>query len=197
MVAKNIPRLTIINLLSIFLISWVINGCGFSFQDKYGNQTSPFEKEVILEVKTNSSKSVYPSGKTLDIKLYNNKGVEFDFYPPNAPDIVGIPFSYKREKTQLDEEDFRKITELLGKSDLISANNSYQPTNDRSVDATVKKIITFKVGTQEKTIVLDENDSHLHLKENSNVYPTSLIQLLNVITSINKKLRGQIDPNSR
>ncbi len=197
MVTKNIPKLTVFNLLSIVLLSWIINGCAFSFQNKFGNQTLPIGKEVILEVKTNASRSVYPSGETLDIKLYNNKEVEFDFYPPNTPDRVGIPFSYEREKARLDEEDFKKITDLLGKQDLVRANSSYQPNNYRSVDATVKKIIVFKIGSEEKTIVLEENDSHLHLEEKSNVYPTSLIQLLNVITGINKKLRVEIDPDSR
>lgn len=153
--------------------------------------------EILLEIETDASETVYPLGKTLDLRVYGNRQVEFDFYLPNTPDRVGLPFTSERRKTKLSQEDFDNLKTLLDKSDLVNANSYYAPSRRVAIDARVKKTVIFKMGNQQKTIVLEENDSHLNFRKKSDVYPSSLIRLLELIEDINRKLRKQIDPESR
>lgn len=191
---KNLSRLQLICSV-MFLVFWG-NNCISSLQNSASNLRTTENKNLILEVMSETSKTVYPSGKILEARLYDNKEVEFDFYLPNTPDRVGMPFTSEKKSAKLSQEDFDKIKFLLGKSDLLNAKNSYAPI-ERILDATIKKTVSFKFGTQGKIIVLEENDSHLHLEEKSNLYPASLIRLLELVEDINKRLRKQIDPESR
>lgn len=193
--SKLIGKLIILKFLIVILFFWGANSCVFSPINHF--KTLLLGKEVILEIITDAGESSYPRGKILDIRLYNNKEVEFDYYPPNTPDRVGMKFMSYRKDAKLDQEDFDLINSLISQSDLLNAKNYYAPSRHSSIDSTVKKTINLRAGIEEKTIILEERDSHLHLEEKSNMYPPSLIRLLEVVEDINRKLRKQIDPNSR
>jgi hypothetical protein len=194
---KRGKGLVYVKFLMVVLLFWTTNSCRFSTINQSGNEPLLVERKVILEIITDASESSYPSGKILDIKLYNNKTVEFDFYLPNTPDRIGMKFTSEKKEAKINQEDFIEIDSLLRKSDLVNAKNYYAPSRHMSVDSFMKKTITFKVENQEKTIVLEERDSHLHLEEKSDLYPTSLIKLLELTEEVNKNLRKQIDPESR
>ena len=197
MMNKRRKKSVFLKFLIVVLFSWIISNCTFSANNQVQNQKLLAEKELILEVITNASESSYPRGKVLDIRLYNDKEVEFDFYPPNTPDRIGMKFTSEKKDAKLSQEDFDEINSLLSKSDLLYAKNYYAPSRRSSFDSTVKKTVNFKVENQEKIIVLEERDSHLHLEEKSSVYPASLIKLLEVVEDVNRKLRKQIDSESR
>lgn len=179
----------------IFLILlFLLNGnCSIFQVNKYTDNTLPVKKGVILEVITEAGETSYPPGQVLDLKLYDNKEVEFDFYKPDTPDRIGIQFSSERKQSTISQEDFNEIKSLLNNSDLLNAKNYYAPSINISVDSRIKKIITFKAVNQEKNIVLEERDSHLHLKEKLGKYPESLVMLLEKVENINRELRKHVD----
>lgn len=174
----------------------LISGCISQIQNDTNTVIMQENKDLLLEITTEASETVYPPGKTLDFRLFSNREIEFDFYPPNTPDRIGMRFTSEKKSAKLSQEDFDKIIPLLNKSDLIGAKNYYPPSK-RGLDATVKKTIRLKFVSKEKTVILEENDSHLHLKEKLDLYPASLVKLLEIVEEVNKKLRRQIDPESR
>jgi hypothetical protein len=206
MISTKSIKLVFLKFLIIVLFFWITSNCAFFQHNTFDNQSSLTEKKVILEVTTIASESSYPSGKILDFRLYNNTEVEFDFYPPNTPDRVGMKFAAEKKEAKLSQDDFDKITSFLSKSDLLTADNVYLPRriSPMSIDSSVKKIIALRYVNQEKQIILEENDSHLYLSDappnftvKPNLYPKSLIELLELVNTINKKLRKEIDPESR
>lgn len=187
MILKRVRILIFPKFLIVVLLSGIVSNCSFF----------AINKEVILTVTTNASESSFPRGEILDIRLYSNNEVEFDFYLPHTPERVFMKFSSEKKKGKLNEEDFDKIKSLLIEPDLVNAQTYYAPLRKSSIDSFVKKTVIFKVNNQEKIIVLEERDSHLNLEEKLNIYPESLIKLLEEVEDVNKKLRQQIDPESR
>ena len=131
---------------------------------------------------------------------------EFDFYPPNTPERVGMEFKAERRKAKLTAADFEKFIELINQPDLLDAKKTYSPRriSPMSVDSEVKKIVTLRRGTQEKEIILEEGECRLYLDgapsyvvAKSELYPVSLVKLLKFVDSVNIDMRKQIDPNSR
>lgn len=187
------------NRLTYVLLFFLFVACSCSSLSNQGLEESNriINKSLLLEVLSETSETVYPKGKILELRLYNDKNVEFDYYPPNTPDRIGLPFIPERKTAKLFQEDFDEIKSLLCDSALLNSANVYPPKIKRVLDATIKKSLTLNCGNQEKAILLEENDSHLHFEEKVGVYPTSLIKLLAISEKINKKLRIEINSESR
>ena len=179
----------------LLLLVLAIDGCSQSA----GNQknTGPAGGKAILEVQSYAPDTSYPRGNILDIRLYQNRRVEFDFYPPNTPDRLGMKFSVERLESMLSEAQFDKFVSLLNASDLGAAALDYPPSRTSSTDSFIRKTVTYRIGEAEKKVSLEERDSHLHLSEKSEVYPRSLISLLELVEEVNRQLRREIDPKSR
>jgi hypothetical protein len=191
---KTPRQFKLVFLVCLFLLN---SSCARFQANEYENSFLFANKKVILEVSTKAGETSYPQGQILDMRLYNDMEVEFDFYLPNTPERVGLKFTSEMKKGELTLEAFDQILSLLGKPDLLSASNYYKPSRSMSVDSSVKKIVNISYAGNEKQIVLEENDSHLHLKEKSIIYPESLLKLLELTEKTNKELRRQIDPESR
>jgi hypothetical protein len=184
------------NLNIIVLILFFGGGCSL-FNNANAEPKSLYLRKVILEINSNASDSSFPQGQTLDIRLYDNMAVEFDFYLPNTPERVGMKFTKETKVDKLSQANFDKIISLINESSLLNAKSYYEPVRRMSVDSFIKKTVIIKANDNEKRIVLEERDSHLHLKDKTNIYPESLIKLLELVEKTNKELRKKIDPESR
>ena len=203
---NNLIKAVSFHLLVIVVFFLATSNC-VSFQnDNSARQIIMPEKKVLLEIATISTETSYPHGEVLDIRLYNTKEVEFDFYPPHTPERLGMKFTIEKKKTKLSQEDFDKLTSLLRESDLLNAKDRYDPRriSPMSVDSTIRKNITFTSSGRDKRIVVEEYDSRLFLDDvptyitaKPNIYPKSLIELLKTVEVINRRLRVQIDPASQ
>jgi len=203
---NNLIKAVSFHLLVIVVFFLATTNC-VSFQnDNSARQIIMPEKKVLLEIATISTETSYPHGEVLDIRLYNTKEVEFDFYPPHTPERLGMKFTIEKKKTKLSQEDFDKLTSLLRESDLLNAKDRYDPRriSPMSVDSTIRKNITFTSSGRDKRIVVEEYDSRLFLDDvptyitaKPNIYPKSLIELLKTVEVINRRLRVQIDPASQ
>ena len=203
---NNLIKAVSFHLLVIVVFFLATTNC-VSFQnDNSARQIIMPEKKVLLEIATISTETSYPHGEVLDIRLYNTKEVEFDFYPPHTPERLGMKFTIEKKKTKLSQEDFDKLTSLLRESDLLNAKDQYDPRriSPMSVDSTIRKNITFTSSGRDKRIVVEEYDSRLFLDDvptyitaKPNIYPKSLIELLKTVEVINRRLRVQIDPASQ
>ncbi len=181
---------------AFFVFASLSVSCSFLETDTFQNKVLP-ENTVILEVTTDASATSYPSGHILDMRLYENMKVEFDFYPPNTPERLGEKLTLETKKDKLNQHDYHQITSLLDSLDLSSANDYYGPSRTTSVDSFVKRHVLISYNGRKKSIILEERDSHLHLNEKSDLYPPPLIKLLEMIDDLNRDLRKHIDPQSR
>lgn len=157
---------------------------------------NPNDRVLLLEIFNETSETVYPRGRTLELMLYNNSDLEFDYYSPNTPERVGIPFTTERKIGKCSQKDFENLVFYLEQEDLSTSKEIYLPTK-RSMDSSIKKLIKFKYENKEKTIIIEENDNHIHLNEKKGVFPSSLIKLLELSERINKELRKEINTDSR
>lgn len=172
--------------------------CTFNSQaNNLENDASQESRKAILKVSTMAGDTSYPHGQILNMKLYDNMDVEFDFYFPYSPERVGKKFTTELKKGKISLENYNQIISILNQPDIRLSDNYYAPGKIMSVDSSVKKTVIILSENNEKKIVLEENDSHLHLKNKSGIYPASLIKLLELVERLNLELRKEIDPNSR
>lgn len=191
---QNKPALHTI--LASFLF-FVAGGVSCQPNGQFWNSTAITEKYQLLEVQTDASETSYPSGKILEIRLYSNKEVEFDYYPPYTAQRNRTASRFERKMAMLTDEDFDEIKSILSKPDLVNAKDYYGPSRETGIDSSVRKTVTFGTDNQKKVIVLEERDSDLHLEEKSTTYPPSLTRLLQLVESINRNLRKRIEVESR
>lgn len=144
--------------------------------------------EVLLEVYTDLEGMVYPSGKVLDLKLYDSGRVEYDYYPPRQDNER--PVSLQRRETSLEKESLESIKKLIIEPGLLEAKSEYPPTAPR-FDASITVTVIFKTAGTERRIILRENDSDLYLGKKKGVYPSALVDLLLLVQNINDRLLKQ------
>lgn len=189
---KNI--LNFIVVLVCFAVS--MGGCSVADTKSNVSIAPAVERNLLLEVKTETSATVYPSGRTLDLRLYDNREVEFDFYLPNTPDRIGKPFESERRRSHITDKEFEDFLLLLNQTRHMGGKDFYAATQ-RVLDATIRKTITLDGDKSSRVIILEENDSHLHLREKGAIYPPPLLNLLELVENTNRRLRKEINPESR
>lgn len=147
-------------------------------------------RSVLLEVSTEASQTVYPPGRTLDLRLYESGEAEFDFYTRRDPMQPGAPFKAELRRVRLDAEEIERLRQLLADPRLSAARAEYGPTKP-ILDSWVVTVVDFNRGGQQQRITLKENDSHLLLDRKGGVYPEPLIELLRLVGKINLELRNK------
>lgn len=147
-------------------------------------------KELLFEVLTDASMSVYPPGKTLTLRAFSNGDVEFDFYFPHTPDRPGYPFRSEIKNGNITGEQLETFKSLLKEIDSESSNTEYKPTR-LMMDAWVIVTLKYRSKTDMKQIILKENDSHLHL-EQTGKYPPALTKLLSLAKEISWAQRRKL-----
>jgi hypothetical protein len=153
------------------------------------NSVDTINKEILLEVQTESAGMVYPLGTILEIKLYSTGEAEMDYYLTTANRIPNthVPTKALRKKVMLDKSDFQELKTLIEKTDFVKAKSQYSPESTILSDASTSTTINSRYKNDLKKIVLQESDSHLHLEKKKGLYPESLIDLLKLITKIRQK----------
>ena len=98
-------------------------------------------KSILFEVTSNAKGPIYPPDKTLILRVFNNAGVEFDYYLPYGPDRVGIPFSSEIKSSKINQEnlnEFKSLLETIGSE----SKRHYKPT-ENIVDAKITITINY------------------------------------------------------
>lgn len=149
---------------------------------------------VLLEVTTEGSSTVYPPGKTLDIRVYETGLVEFDFYPLPGPDVE---FFVEKKAAYIEQPKVAELKRLLSNLAYDAPKEQYGPTKRLVVDATVTVHLTFESGLGRKVIIFKENDSVLHLDRNSEVYPDSLTALFKFVYALGAEVRKPLYNQNR
>ena len=178
-------------LLPLVLIGLSLMGCASSntASSKQEDKTvDPAGRKVLLEVSTEASKTVYPPGETLDLRLYETGEAEYDYYTPPNPSKVGEPFKAVRRQARLSTEEVERVRNILNEPTLSDSKAEYLPTKP-ILDSSVVKVVVYNNQGRERRIVLKENDSHLLLDRKGGVYPAPLIELLKLVQKINEDLR--------
>ena len=150
--------------------------------------SNSFEDTVLLEVLTTMTGEVYPKGEVLTLRLYDNGNVEFDDFPKYVPEDR-IPFRKEKKISKISSEEIERIKEILNQNDLLEAKPKYKPTKPM-LDSKKIESVTFNNNGKSKIIVIEENDVVLKLGSNS-PYPKSLVNLINLVDDLNKKLRNK------
>jgi len=171
-------------------------GSGCDANGNIADSSSAANNRVILEVVSETSETVYPRGKILVLRLYDNSVAQFDFYPPNTPDRVGMPFESSLNRRSISQDKLASIVAYMDSLNFSQLRDVYEPTL-RPSDAFIKETINLQSGSKTKKIVLEENDSHLHLDQKSESYGAALVILLRFVEKLNLELRKEMDPNSR
>ena len=114
--------------------------------------------------------------------MFNNAEIEFDYFLEYGPDRVGIPFSSEIKGSAITKEQLDKFKSLLEKLDSENLKSQYTPTQG-IIDSHITVTVSYESRTGMKQIILEENDSHLNL-EKTNIYPSSLIKLMELVYQI-------------
>lgn len=151
------------------------------------SKLAPNNDDLLLEMITDASDSVYPPGKSLDLRVYESGKTEFDNYSPDELHKVE-PATPQLKQTTINSEQLSAIRAVLNKLNSGNPKSTYPPT-ERIFDARIVTTITYKSNEGMKTIILQENDSHLHLEKKKHIYPQPLIELLNLSYKIGASVR--------
>ena len=147
------------------------------------------EKEILLEVYTNSEGMVDPSGMLLDLRLYSTGEVDYENYLNSLNG--GDTYKKLRKGVMLNKENFEELKKLIEMPDFVKAKTRFKSTMFFS-DVLTTTTIVFKYKGKEKKITLEETDTHLHLDKKKDVYPKSLITLLQLITKVKIDLERSV-----
>jgi len=169
-------------ILRFLVVAMLLSFSGCTSLEGISSTQTVSEKRLLIEVVNNASDLVYPPGKTLTLRVFNNAEAEFDFYPQYGPDRVGVPFHSELRTTKITQEQLSKFSSLIEQLDSESTRTSYPPTQ-RPLDSNIEVTLTYQSARSNKVITLKENDSHLHLDQ-SDIYPSALVKLLVLVDEI-------------
>jgi hypothetical protein len=145
------------------------------------------EKKMVLEVIKSAQGPIYPPGKVLILRVFNNSEIEFEHYPQYGPDRVGLPFTSELKKDFITKEQLDTFSSLLDELN-SQAKSSYSPTQ-QILDARVTETLNYESETGIKQIIMKENDSHVHYdKLNS----STLRNLMELVEQINHDRRKNL-----
>ncbi|MEP6849078.1 MAG: hypothetical protein ABI999_09495 [Acidobacteriota bacterium] len=171
-------------IVSSLLIVFIFASLAFSAScssSRYTNATNGDER-LLLEVVSESEGPVYPPGKTLTLRLYSDAAIEFDFFPQYGPDLAGVPFRTELKRSAITGEQFDAFLTIFDKMRFDEPKTMYTPTR-RILDSKIRVTVNYLSDNAMKKIIIEENDSHVHL-ESSGVYPDSLVQLLKLVDAV-------------
>jgi hypothetical protein len=169
-----------ISIFILIFVSFLALGCDSVHSVSGTGETK--EKKMLLEVMNEATETIYPPGKTLTLRVFNNAEVEFDYYLPYTPERVGIPFSSEIRKTTITKEQLATIESLLKEIYSENPKTRYTPTQPM-LDSHITVTLKYESKTGLKQIVMEENDSRLHL-EKTNAYSPALTKLMSLVYEI-------------
>lgn len=119
--------------------------------------------EVLLEIMVERSQVDFPPGKTLLLRLYGNKAVEFSNYPTTNK-TIGPMDSFDVEMSQLSPEEFDSTVRLIKALHSEGISGQYGPYKALTVDSFVVISIYSKSERHELNLILKENDTFIDFK---------------------------------
>jgi hypothetical protein len=143
--------------------------------------------DVLFEVTTVTSESIAPAGEILDLRVFRDRRAEFDQFS-SADSKTGTTEKPELKHAEITSDQLSAIESALGELDSAQIQPSYPPSVGRTVDSFIQVSIRYRSKQGTKTIVLYENDSHLHL-DLKDIYPRELVNLLRLQYRIGAELR--------
>ena len=145
--------------------------------------------QLVCEITSESWGPVYPPGKVLLLRAYSKGDFEFDFCPEYVPDRAGIPFKSEIRKSVMSASELQSLQSAIEKLKASPLQTDYGP-GTRILDSRVAVTVSFPTDSGVTKIVVNENDSHLHLE--SGRYPAALKRLLELADEIHFNRRKKL-----
>jgi len=173
----------------LLFVSLLVFGTCFCSQqnerDHNFNHRHGEASEVLLEIMVERSQVDFPPGKTLLLRLYDNKAVEFSNYPTTNK-TVGPKDSFDVERSQLSPEEFDSTVKLIKALHSEGISGQHGPYKTLTVDSFVVISIYSKSERHELNLILKENDTFIDFKR---IGSSALAALMSSAFDTSLKLR--------